>query len=180
LRAFRNHGIVRNADSGGPLRGPWHYDVATLGFNYRITDFQCALGRHQLERLSEFVGERNRVAERYRVLLEGTHGLTLPARAPVGNVHAYHLFVVQFDEGPARRLAIAQGLREAGIGTQLHYIPIYHHSLYRGLGYGDPDAIRCPNAERYYGTALSLPMFPGMADSDVDRVARELKRLLAS
>ena len=180
LRAFRTHGIVRAADTGGPLRGPWHYDVATLGFNYRITDFQCALGERKLERLPEFVAQRNRVAERYHELLDGTPGLTLPARARSGDLHGYHLFVIRFDEGPARRLAMAQGLRDVGIGTQLHYIPIYHHSLYRALGYGAADAARCPNAERYYETALSLPMYPGLTDADVERVAGDVRRLLAS
>jgi perosamine synthetase len=180
LRTFRTHGMVRAADTGGPLRGPWHYDVATLGFNYRITDFQCALGQHQLERLPEFIARRNHIAERYHELLEGTPELTLPARARPGDLHGYHLFVVRFDEGPARRLAMAQGLRAAGIGTQLHYIPIYHHSLYRELGHGAADAARCPNAERYYETALSLPMYPGLTDPDVERVAGDVRRLLAS
>ena len=180
LRGFRTHGIVRAADGGGPLRGPWHYDVASLGFNYRITDFQCALGERQLHRLPEFVAARNRVADRYHQALEGTPGLTLPARARPADVHGYHLFVVRFEEGPTRRLAVAEGLREAGIGTQLHYIPIYHHSLYRAFGYGDVDSSRCPNTERYYSTALSLPMFPGLTDADVERVAGEVRRLLAS
>jgi dTDP-4-amino-4,6-dideoxygalactose transaminase len=75
---------------------------------------------------------------------------------------------------------MAQGLRAAGIGTQLHYIPIYHHSLYRKLGHGAADAARCPNAERYYETALSLPMYPGLTDADVERVAGDVRRLLAS
>jgi perosamine synthetase len=180
LRAFRTHGMVRAAATGGRLRGPWHYDVVSLGFNYRITDFQCALGEQQLKRLPVFVARRNRVADRYHELLEGTPGLALPARPRAGDRHGYHLFVVRFEEGPERRLAMSHGLRAADIGTQLHYIPIYHHSLYRALGHGAADAARCPNAERYYETALSLPMFPGMTDADVVRVAGEVRRLLAS
>jgi dTDP-4-amino-4,6-dideoxygalactose transaminase len=179
LRTFRTHGMVRAAESGGPLRGPWHYDVASLGFNYRITDFQCALGESQLRRLPEFVEARNRIADRYHQVLDGTPGLTMPARAGSGDVHGYHLFVVRFDEGPERRRFMADRLREAGIGTQLHYIPIYHHSLYRSLGFGREDAARCQNAERYYETALSLPMYPALTDADVDRVGREVKQLLA-
>jgi perosamine synthetase len=180
LRTFRTHGIVRGADTGGPLAGPWHYDVVSLGFNYRITDFQCALGMRQLERLPEFIARRNEIADRYHDRLADAPGLTLPARAQPDDVHGYHLFVVRFDDGPERRLAMAHGLREAGVGTQLHYIPIYHHSLYKSLGYGAADAARCPNTERYYATALSLPMFVGMTDADVDRVAREIRSLLAS
>jgi dTDP-4-amino-4,6-dideoxygalactose transaminase len=178
LRTFRTHGMVRAADTGGPLKGPWHYDVASLGFNYRITDFQCALGESQLLRLPQYVEERNRVAARYHDQLDGTPGLTMPARAADGDVHGYHLFVVRFDEGPERRRFMAEGLREAGIGTQLHYIPIYHHSLYRELGFGPEVDARCPNAERYYETALSLPMFPALTDADVERVGAEIQRLL--
>jgi dTDP-4-amino-4,6-dideoxygalactose transaminase len=179
LRTFRTHGMVRAADSGGPLRGPWHYDVASLGFNYRITDFQCALGESQLQRLPQFVEQRNRLADRYHEQLDGTPGLTMPARAADGDVHGYHLFVVRFDEGPERRRFMAERLREAGIGTQLHYIPIYHHSSYASLGFGAEDAARCPNAERYYETALSLPMYPGLSNADVERVGAEVQRLLA-
>ena len=178
LRTFRTHGIVRAAASGGPLKGPWHYDIGSLGFNYRLTDFQCALGESQLLRLSQFVEERNRVAARYHEQLEGTPGLTLPARAEDGDVHGYHLFVVRFDEGPERRRFMADRLRAAGIGTQLHYIPIYHHSLYRRLGFGPETALHCPNTERYYETALSLPMYPALTDADVERVGAEIQRLL--
>jgi dTDP-4-amino-4,6-dideoxygalactose transaminase len=178
LRTFRTHGMVRAAETGGALKGPWHYDVASLGFNYRITDFQCALGESQLLRLGEFVEQRNRVADRYHDQLDGTAGLTMPARATGGDVHGYHLFVVRFDEGPERRRLVAERLRDAGIGTQLHYIPIYHHSLYASMGFGAEDAERCPNAERYYETALSLPMYPGLTDADVERVGAEIQLLL--
>lgn len=179
LRRFRTHGITRVApESEDPLRGPWHYDVASLGFNYRLTDFQCALGLSQLRRLPEFIAERNRVAARYRDTLADVAGVDLPAEPSPRDLHAYHLFVVRFPEGARRRRQIADGLREVGIGTQLHYIPIYRHSLYRNLGY-ESQAERMPESERYYREALTLPLFPAMRDSDVDRVADELRRLLA-
>ncbi len=180
LREFRTHGIRRpDTDDGDVLHGPWHYDVATLGFNYRLTDFQCALGLRQLERLPAFIKERNRVAARYRELLANVEGVSAPAEPKGDDVHAYHLFVVRFPEGAHRRRQIALGLREAGIGTQLHYIPIYRHGVYRDRGYGG-EADRLPEAERYYREALTLPMFPAMRDSDVDRVVTELRRLLAA
>jgi perosamine synthetase len=178
LRTFRTHGIHRDGGSEDVLRGGWHYDIDTLGFNYRITDFQCALGESQLRRLPDFVERRNAVADAYREALAGLGGVTLPAAAPAGSVHGYHLFVVRFDEGAARRRQVHEGLREAGIGTQLHYIPIYRHGLYRELGYAG-EAERCRHAERYYEQALSLPMFPEMRPADVERVAAELERLLA-
>lgn len=177
LRVFRTHGI-RRGGGDGVLGGGWHYDVESLGFNYRITDFQCALGRSQLRNLEAFVTRRNEIAVAYREALAGLDGIALPAEAPEGDRHAYHLFVVRFEEGAERRRTVYDRLREKGIGTQLHYIPIYRHSLYRSLGYGD-DPGRFPNTERYYEQALSLPMFPGMGPADVRRVADALAAELA-
>jgi perosamine synthetase len=172
LKIFRTHGI-RRGGGDGVLGGGWHYDIESLGFNYRITDFQCALGQSQLRRLDEFVARRNEVAAAYRDVLGDMEGIALPAEPPEGGLHGYHLFVVRFTEGAERRRSVYDGLRERGIGTQLHYIPIYRHSLYRSLGYGD-DPLRFPNTERYYEQALSLPMFPGMDGEDVRRVADAL------
>lgn len=178
LRAFRNHGIHgRGAqDRDDPLLGGWHYEIDSLGFNYRITDFQCALGERQLLRLDEFIAARNRVAARYRELLGDLEQLQLPAQAPAGSLHAYHLFVVRFGEGAARRRLAYEHLHQAGIGTQLHYIPIPAHGLYRSLGY---TMAELPAAQSYYEQALSLPIFPGMSDGDIERVADELRVALA-
>jgi UDP-4-amino-4,6-dideoxy-N-acetyl-beta-L-altrosamine transaminase len=178
LRTFRTHGMARRSDPSDPLLGPWHYDIDTLGFNYRITDFQCALGLSQLHRLPQWVERRNAVAAHYHELLGGTDGLQLPAETRSGEVHGRHLFVVRFTEGARRRRAMFEGLREAGVGTQLHYIPIPRHGLYRSLGYGDATMAQLPEAQAYYEQALSLPMFPGLSDADVERVAREIRRLL--
>jgi perosamine synthetase len=175
LRRFRTHGIVRREDPADPLLGPWHYDVDTLGFNYRITDFQCALGLSQLARLPAWVAARNAIADQYHALLDGTPGLRLPARVAGGVVHGRHLFVVRFSEGPVRRRAMAERLRERGIGTQLHYIPIPRHGLYRDRGY-TMDGL--PNTQSYYEQALSLPMYPGLTSDDVQRVATAVGELL--
>jgi dTDP-4-amino-4,6-dideoxygalactose transaminase len=175
LRTFRTHSIERGGNPDDVLQGGWHYDVTGLGFNYRITDFQCALGESQLKRLRHFVDERNRVAALYRERLAAVDGLSLPAEPAAGDVHAYHLFVVRFREGAERRRQAYEHLRERGVGTQLHYIPIYRHSLYRGLGYDD----ELPGAEAYYREALSLPMFPAMTEADVDRVVEALQSALA-
>jgi perosamine synthetase len=175
LRAFRSHGIHRRAHGEDVMRGGWHYDIDSLGFNYRITDFQCALGEHQLARLDELIAARNRIAERYRESLEGIEELGLPARAPADGRHAYHLFVVRFREGAARRRAAFDHLRARGIGVQLHYIPIPVHGLYRSLGY-TMEGLKATQA--YYEQALSLPIFPTMSEADVARVAGELRRAL--
>lgn len=171
LRTFRTHGIRRRASGDDVLQGGWHYDIDTLGFNYRITDFQCALGEHQLGRIEEFILARNETARSYRAMLEGVEHLRLPAAAAPDARHAYHLFVVRFLEGPARRRSVYDHLRAVGIGPQLHYIPIPAHGLYRSLGYSMDDL---PHAQAYYEQALSLPMFPTMTRDDVARVVREL------
>ncbi|MFZ2113849.1 MAG: aminotransferase class I/II-fold pyridoxal phosphate-dependent enzyme [Solirubrobacteraceae bacterium] len=182
LRSFRTHGIRRGEperDVMGSehqqdvMRGGWHYDIDSLGFNYRITDFQCALGEHQLARLDEFIAARNQIADRYRELLGGITELQLPAAADKpGDSHAYHLFVVRFREGASRRRAAYDHLRAGGIGVQLHYIPIPVHGLYRSLGY-TMEGLQATQA--YYEEALSLPIFPTMTDKDVERVAGEVR-----
>jgi perosamine synthetase len=176
LRGFRTHGVHRGEHDGDVMRGGWHYDIDTLGFNYRITDFQCALGQRQLARLEEFVLRRNHLAALYREQLGDIAELTLPAAAPQpSGRHAHHLFVVRFREGPARRKVAYDHLRAQGIGVQLHYIPIPVHGLYRSLGY-TMDGLQATQA--YYEEALSLPIFPAMADADVARVVAELRRAL--
>jgi len=179
LRTFRTHGMRRRSDPDDVLLGGWHYDIDRLGFNYRITDVQCALGRSQLRRLPQWVKRRNEIADRYHEVLDNVDGLRLPARARDGEVHGYHLFVVRFTEGAARRRFMFDHLREAGIGTQLHYIPIPLHGLYRDIGFGPEAMGALPEAQAYYEQALSLPIFPAMTDADVDRVAAEIRRLLS-
>ncbi len=176
LRRFRAHGIRRRDDDWDVMHGGWHYEVDSVGFNYRITDFQCALGERQLAHLDEFIGARNLIAERYRALLEEVAELRLPAAATAGARHAYHLFIVRFREGAARRRAAYDHLRESGVGVQLHYIPIPVHRLYRSLGYtmAGLDA-----TQAYYEEALSLPIFPTMSDDDPLRVVAELRRALS-
>jgi UDP-4-amino-4,6-dideoxy-N-acetyl-beta-L-altrosamine transaminase len=176
LRAFRTHGI-RHRDYGSDImRGGWHYDIDSLGFNYRITDFQCALGEHQLARLEDFIVARNRIAERYRELLSTLPRLQLPAAAQAtGLRHAYHLFVIRFSEGASRRRMVYDHMRAQGIGVQLHYIPIPVHGLYRSLGY---TMTGLDFTQQYYEQALSLPIFPTMSEDDLARVAGELQQAL--
>jgi UDP-4-amino-4,6-dideoxy-N-acetyl-beta-L-altrosamine transaminase len=176
LRLFRTHGITREGVTPSETEGEWYYDMPVLGFNYRITDFQCALGLNQLRRLDESVEARNRIAERYRELLADESRIALPPAAPAGSLHGYHLFVVRVLAGPVARLATFEALRRAGIGVQVHYIPIYRLSHYREtLGFPQDD---CPAAEEYYAGAVSLPIFPAMTSADIDRVVAELQEAL--
>jgi perosamine synthetase len=172
LRRFRSHGVVARPDAEG--EGGWYYEVESLGFNYRITDLQCALGLSQLGKLGRFVVRRNELAARYRELLADVPGVVLPPAAPdaAGWRHAYHLFPVQV---PHRR-RVYDELRANGIGVQVHYVPIYRHPLYARDGLGRE---QFPNTEAAYSGLLSLPMHPSLSDGDQDRVVATLHDTLA-
>ena len=162
LRVFRHHGI-----RPAPERGGWAYDVEEIGYNYRLTDLQAALGASQLRKLPAFVERRNVLAAQYRARLAPLP-LDLPPAAPAGSRHAYHLFPVQV----ADRRRVFDGLRAAGIGVQVHYEPIYRLSAYRG------DPSRFPHTEAATARLLSLPMYPSLTDCAQDRVVTALERLL--
>jgi len=151
LRAFRNHG----RDESGEMR--------SLGYNYRMTDFQAALGLSQLGKLERFVGRRREIAAIYDRLFEGTRVQPLKRVGP----HAYHLYVVRVPD----RDRAKEHLREKGLGAQVHYRPVYLHPYYRSLGY-HPGL--CPVAEQAAKEILSLPCHPGVSDVDAWRVAQEL------
>jgi perosamine synthetase len=176
LRLFRTHGLTRESVRPGPTDGAWRYDMEALGFNYRITDFQCALGLSQLKRLDDWVRRRNEIARRYRELLATEERIELPPAAPPGSLHGHHLFVVRVRDGAEARLRAFKRLREAGIWVQVHYIPVYRLRHYREtLGYPQDE---CPVAESLYAGAISVPMFPAMRDSDIERVVDELQAVL--
>jgi UDP-4-amino-4,6-dideoxy-N-acetyl-beta-L-altrosamine transaminase len=176
LRLFRTHGITKEDTEPGPTEGAWYYEMQVLGFNYRITDFQCALGLSQLRRLDASIEARNRIAQQYRELLANEERIALPPAALEGERHGYHLFVIRVLAGAEARLAVFDALRRAGIGVQVHYIPIYRLPYYRDvLGYA-PD--ECPVTEEYYAGAISLPIFPAMTTTDVKRVVDELQDAL--
>jgi UDP-4-amino-4,6-dideoxy-N-acetyl-beta-L-altrosamine transaminase len=162
LRRFRNHGIVRKPEDGG-----WYYEIESLGFNYRMTDMQAALGISQLGKLDRFVTRRNELAARYRELLADLP-LDLPPEAPAGWRHGRHLFPVRVDD----RAAIFDKLRGANIGVQVHFVPIYRHPLYADLGVDPADY---PNTEAAYGRLLSLPLFPDLTEEEQNEVVARLE-----
>ncbi len=178
LRRFRNHGI----DSDHRQReekGHWFYEMVELGYNYRITDFQCALGLSQLAKLPAWIGRRQAIAARYDRALASIPGVR-PIAVRAGVFHAYHLYVIRIDspEAGIGRDGVFQALRTAGIGVNVHYIPVHLHPFYRnrfGTGPG-----LCPAAEAAYGEILSLPMFPALTDGDVDRVVDVLATVMSS
>ena len=162
---FRSHGMV---DQRARLRrddGPWYAEMQSLGFNYRITDIQCALGRSQLRKLPSFLARRRAIADRYDRDLASVGGIDLPARRH-GTESAWHLYVVRVSE-PSRRRTFFEALRRRGLGVQVHYLPVYRHPYYQDLGYQEG---LCPRAEEFYSRAVSLPIYPGLMDADVERV----------
>ncbi len=161
LRLFRHHGIERRPDLG-----PWVYHISEPGMNYRLTDVQAALGSSQLNKLERFVARRNELAARYRSLLADLP-VRLPPEGDAGVVHGRHLFPIQVDD----RAAVFSRLRAAGIGVQVHYVPVTHHPAY-----GDPSwsARAFPRTEHVYQRLISLPLFPTLTEQDQDRVVTEL------
>ena len=177
MRRLRSHGITREADEmTHPPDGPWYYQQLDLGFNYRMTDIQAALGTSQMRRVEEFVSTRTSLAHRYDSLLSGLP-LSIPQQHPDTD-SAWHLYVIRLDLAACHdsHSGIFQKLRGAGIGVNLHYIPVHLQPYYRDLGFREG---HCPEAERYYGEAISLPVFPGLTENDQNTVAATLSRLLA-
>ena len=171
LRTLRTHGIVRDpARMTAKSEGGWYYEQVDLGYNYRITDLQAALGASQLKRLDAFLARRRELAARYDRLLADLP-LTRPWQHPDG-VSAWHLYVVQVEN----RRKIFDALRAAGIGAAVHYIPVHLQPHYRKFGFKPGDF---PNAEAYYARALTLPLFPRMSDLDQDQVVEALREAVA-
>jgi dTDP-4-amino-4,6-dideoxygalactose transaminase len=170
-------------------RGPWYYEMQELGYNYRITDLQCALGRSQLKRLPEFITRRQQIVAHYNEALANLDWLQTPALAPwllssaencllkTENLISWHLYTVQIDfpRLGKSRTEVMQELRGQGVGTQVLYIPVYLQPWYRRTcGYAPG---MCPNAEHFYDRALSLPLYPAMNDADVQKVIRSVLAL---
>jgi UDP-4-amino-4,6-dideoxy-N-acetyl-beta-L-altrosamine transaminase len=176
LRRLRSHGMTRDpAQMDEPAHGPWYYQQVELGFNYRMTDMQAALGLSQLDKLDGFLTRRRQLVARYQVLLADLP-LMLPTEQPEAQ-SAWHLYVVrvQTDRVQISHRQIFEGLRAAGIGVNVHYIPVHLQPYYRDLGFKAGDF---PQAEAYYAQAISLPMYPALTDEQQDYVVEQLKRLL--
>ncbi len=165
LRTFRSHGMTKDPNLlEAPDEGGWYMEQHDLGFNYRLTDLQSALGTSQLRRLEAFIARRNAVAARYRDELGDVAALALPPQAPPGARHGYHLFVVSARGGAPARRALYDGLHARGILAQVHYLPVYRHPWYRRT-YGLAPGL-CPAAEAYYAGCLSLPCHPSLTDAE--------------
>ena len=172
LVLFRSHGITRNEKLMHKNEGGWYYEQLELGYNYRITDLQCALGITQMKKLDRFVAKRRELVARYNDAFQDVAGIVCPKQIEGCN-NSYHLYVIQVPQG--RRREIFDKLREAGIGVNVHYIPVYKHPYYQENGYKD---VCCQNAEAVYENFISLPLFYGLTFEQQDYVIETVKNMI--
>ena len=177
LRSFRNHGIDLDARAR-QRTGQWYYEMTSLGYNYRLTDMACALGLSQLSLLTRNVQRRREIAQCYKNKLGSVTGLCLPSSRS-DSESSWHLYPVRIDQKYAngKRDEIFRALRAEGIGVNVHYIPVHLHPYYR-TRFGERAGL-CPIAEKVYTELISLPMFHGMTDQDVNDVVEAVDKVLS-
>lgn len=173
MRRFRNHGIATDFRQRAE-KGTWYYEMLDLGYNYRLTDIQCALGLSQLRKLSGWIQRRREIAKLYDEAFASGQYVT-PLKTSEKAFHSYHLYVVKISAEKSRD-KVFSSLRERGIGVNVHYIPVHLHPFYRN-NFGTSLGL-CPVAEAAYERILSLPIFPAMTNDDVSRVIATVKELI--
>lgn len=178
MRLFRNHGISSDHRQR-EVQGSWFYEMVELGYNYRLTDIQCALGLSQLRKLPQLVARRQEIASCYDAAFADILALT-PLKRQENSEHAFHLYVIRLDLDQLKvtRTDIFKALRAEGIGVNIHYIPVHLHPFYRqrfGTTSGD-----CPVAEAAYEQIVTLPLFPAMSNQDVDDVIAACHKVIAA
>lgn len=173
LLLIRSHGITRNREELSTYPGPWYYEMQREGYNYRLSDIQAALGVSQFSKLEQYKEQRRRLVDRYNEAFKDVRWITRPYEEP-GLDSCFHLYVIQIDLESIKksRAEVMETLMSKGIGTQVHYIPVHTHPFYRveyGYDHGD-----FPISESYYGSALSIPLFPKMTFDEQERVIRSI------
>lgn len=172
LLLFRSHGITRDKELLINNEGDWFYEQQELGFNYRITDIQCALGVSQLKRLDDFIIKRRKLVERYNDAFKDVKEIITPYMKKECN-SSWHLYVIQVND----RKYVFDSLRKAGVGVNVHYIPVYKHPYYQKNGYKD---VKCLNAEEMYQHVISLPLYPDLTEEQQDYVIETLIKIVRS
>lgn len=174
MMSFRSHGITRDTqDMSHSSDGPWYYEQNELGYNYRMTDIQAALGLSQMQRLNKFVEKRHAIANQYAALLKKAP-LRLPYQSP-SSYSSLHLYVIRIDSAIYNHLKFFEAMRSNGVGVNLHYIPVYRQPYFKRMGFTSSDY---PEAEKYYSQAVSLPIFPGLTESQLEYVANAVNKSL--
>lgn len=166
LKTLRHHGIIKK-----PEKGSWYYEIDEPGYNYRLTDFQSALGLSQLKKLDEFIKRRRGIVRQYNQAFKGIKGITTPIEQDYAK-SAWHIYVIKV----ANRKKIFEALRKQRIGVQVHYIPLHLQPFYqKKFGYKKGDF---PEAERYYQRVITLPLFPAMKERDIKEVIKKVKEII--
>ncbi|TCS83311.1 UDP-4-amino-4,6-dideoxy-N-acetyl-beta-L-altrosamine transaminase [Tepidibacillus fermentans] len=176
LLQFRTHGITRDRDKLIENHGPWYYEMQFLGYNYRMTDIQAALGISQLKKIDQFVETRKNYAEIYNNAFKDMEEVTIPYQMKEGS-SSWHLYILRlnFNQLTASRKEIFEALLKENIGVNVHYLPVYWHPYYQELGYKKG---LCPNAEKLYEEIITLPLFPKMSVLDVQDVIKAVKKVI--
>lgn len=172
LKLFRTHGITREEKFLHKVDGPWYYEQIDLGYNYRITDIQAALGISQLGRIDKFLEKRKKIAAKYDEAFRDFNGIEIPKQAEYSN-SAYHLYVIKVDK--SIRKALFEYLRANNIGVNVHYIPVYTFPYYREHGY---ENVKCENAEKLYESIISIPIYYDLSDEEQDYVIDKIKEFM--
>lgn len=176
LLQFRSHGITRDPDKMLEDHGPWYYEMQFLGYNYRMTDIQAALGSSQLKKVDAFLHLRKKYVSMYNDELKKIKGITIPHPNKEGS-SSWHLYVIRLhlEELTGNREEIYNALHHENIGVNVHYIPVYLLPYYQGLGYKQG---LCPHAEKMYEEIITLPLFPAMTEKDVVDVIKAVKKVI--
>lgn len=171
MALFRSHGITRDDSMMTRNDGPWFYQQFDLGYNYRITDIQCALGCSQMKKLDRFLARRKEIVARYNEAFADCDNIITPYQLS-DTESGWHLYIVQVKNCDRRQ--VFEAMREKGIGVNVHYIPVYMHPYYQEHGY---ENVHCANAEEIYSHIISLPLYPGLTSEQQDYVIDTLKSL---
>ena len=173
LKIFRSHGIIKR-----PEKGAWYYEIETLGNNYRITDFQCALGLNQMKKLKKFIQRRREIVQQYNKAFRSMREIVAPVEKAYAK-SAYHIYVIRLrlERLLKGRREVFDALRKKGLGVQVHYVPVHFHPFYKKtFGYKQGDF---PEAEAYYNEAITLPLFPAMTSAQVKSVVRTVQEVIS-
>lgn len=176
MMLFRSHGITRNKELMDEDHGPWYYEQVDLGYNYRLTDLQCALGISQMDKLDSFIARRREIVSKYNEAFSELEEINTPFEEEFSN-SGWHIYVItlNLDKLAVGRKEVFEALQKENIGVNVHYLPVYLHPYYKSLGY---EKGLCPVAEDIYNRMITLPLFPAMTENDVQDVITAVKKVI--
>ncbi len=178
LKLFRTHGITKDKHRMSKCDGPWYYEMQELGYNYRLTDFQCALGLSQLKKIDRIIQQRREIIKKYNSEFKDISEIKIPQINPIDFNPAWHIYIIQLNLERLKvgRREVFEALRAENIGVNVHYIPVHLQPYYqKRFGYHKGDF---PKAENYYPRAITLPVFPKMSEKDIDDVVKAVKKVI--